>query len=159
VRRLFEDVAREYSHNDQFSRVSSGALLAALLAKIAREALALGRLKSAPGVGADALRRVEKARELLEGAQLLGVEEVAARVNWSADHLRRVFRQVLGTGPGQTQAQARLKRARALLRDESLPIAEVARRCGFDDPSHFACVFKKDTGLSPRQFLALAKRL
>lgn len=47
----------------------------------------------------------------------------------------------------------RLERAREMLRDPrlaSLPIGEVAARCGFTDPSHFARRFRQQFGRAPR---------
>lgn len=51
--------------------------------------------------------------------------------------------------------ELRLARAREMLRDAhllDLPVAEVAARCGFADPSHFARRFRRRFGQSPLQF-------
>jgi len=51
--------------------------------------------------------------------------------------------------------ELRLERARKLLGDPQLfdqPVAEVAARCGFADPSHFARRFRRRFGQSPLQF-------
>ena len=51
--------------------------------------------------------------------------------------------------------QARLQRARELLSDPSqrdIPVIEVASRCGFTDPSHFARRFRRRFGLAPLAF-------
>ena len=51
----------------------------------------------------------------------------------------------------------RLERARQMLSDLQLfelPVAEVAARCGFADPSHFARRFRRQFGRSPLQFRA-----
>ncbi len=161
VRRALEEVVAEYNKFDEESPISSGGLLASAIALIAREARGLQQLKHSTAIGADALRRVQRAREMLESAQSpsLSIEEVAAQVGWSGDHLRRMFRVVLNTSPYHIQSGARLQRAKVLLRSENLSIAEVAARCGFEDASHFSRVFKKESGLSPRQYLALAKKI
>jgi AraC-like DNA-binding protein len=55
----------------------------------------------------------------------------------------------------------RLERAREMLGDTrfaDLPVAEVAARCGFMDPSHFARRFRKRFAQSPLQFRSLARR-
>jgi AraC-like DNA-binding protein len=161
VRRALEEVVTEYNKFDEESLVSSGALLAAAMALISREARALQQLKHSTAIGADALRRVQRARELLESPSTPApaIEDVAAQVGWSGDHLRRMFRLVLDTSPYHIQTAARLQRAKVLLRGENLSIAEVALRCGFEDASHFSRVFKKESGLSPRQYLALSKKI
>jgi AraC-like DNA-binding protein len=51
--------------------------------------------------------------------------------------------------------EVRLGRARAMLGDVhlfDLPVAEVAARCGFADPSHFARRFRRRFGQSPSKF-------
>jgi AraC-like DNA-binding protein len=55
----------------------------------------------------------------------------------------------------------RLERARQMLSDAhlfDLPVAEVAARCGFADPSHFARRFRRQFGHSPLQFRASVLR-
>jgi AraC-like DNA-binding protein len=46
----------------------------------------------------------------------------------------------------------RFKIARDLLQSTDLPIGEVARSVGFDDPAHFTRMFRRIAGLSPRGF-------
>ncbi len=51
--------------------------------------------------------------------------------------------------------RARLQRARELLADphlRDLPVIEVAARCGFADPSHFARRFRRQFGVTPLAF-------
>ncbi len=50
---------------------------------------------------------------------------------------------------------ARLQRAQDLLTDprlRDLPIIEIAARCGFTDPSHFARRFRRQFGVTPLAF-------
>lgn len=113
--------------------------------------------KPAPGsVGADAKRRVGRALVLLqsESDEPVSIEAVASAVGWSADHLRRMFRAVLDSSPHQVELSARLGRARARLLEENAPVSRVAQGCGFANASHFAQVFKREFGLSPRQLRA-----
>jgi len=46
----------------------------------------------------------------------------------------------------------RFQQATALLRDTDFPIGDIGRFVGFDDPAHFARMFRRVGGLSPRQF-------
>lgn len=106
------------------------------------------------------MRRVQRAREWLESSEtaFFSIEEIASRVGWSGDHLRRMMRAVTGEAPAQLQTAARMRRARDLLRYGALPLAEIARKCGFEDASHFARVFKREVGTTPRQWSASARQ-
>jgi hypothetical protein len=114
VRRILEEAVAEYSRDDHEARSGAGALLAAAIVQMQREARLLRELQSGVAIGPDALRRLEQARALLESAEnfALSVEDVAGRVGWSADHLRRAFRTVYAMSPGQAQTQARVRHAR-----------------------------------------------
>ena len=60
-----------------------------------------------------------------------------------------------GTTFTEQLMQTRLQRARELLADPRLrdvPVIEVAARCGFTDPSHFARRFRRQFGLTPLVF-------
>ncbi len=159
VRRLLEDVVAEYNRFDGQSRFVAGALLLAAMGQIEREVWLMGEVARHARVGADAVRRVQRAREVLERELEAppSMEEVAARVGWSSDHLRRMFRAVLDASPLEIQTAARIRRAQELLRYGELSAGEVARRCGFEDASHFARVFKRQTGLPPRAWGGVAR--
>jgi AraC-like DNA-binding protein len=160
VRRALENVVAEYAREDEISRRGAGALLAFAVAQIEREARRLRIFTRREAAGPDAMRRLERARALLETPRdaPLSIEEVAQNVGWSADHLRRTFRAVWNVSPARIQTAARIRRARELMRNDRLPVSQVAQRCGFEDASHFARVFKKESGLSPREFRMLAKK-
>jgi AraC-like DNA-binding protein len=51
-------------------------------------------------------------------------------------------------------ARLRVQFAAQLLHDTGLPVARVMERSGFQDPTSFSRVFKRETGLSPRAFRA-----
>lgn len=75
----------------------------------------------------------------------------------SRRYLHYVFANA-GTTFGNELVRVRLEAARRLLSDKryvALPVSEVAARCGFVEPSHFARRFRRAYGLGPREFRAL----
>ncbi|SDE64419.1 Helix-turn-helix domain-containing protein [Mucilaginibacter pineti] len=46
----------------------------------------------------------------------------------------------------------KIEHSLALLNDGSIPLNEVAYRCGFADHAHFTRTFKAVTGYLPKQF-------
>lgn len=152
VYQLLHDAVTNFDANE-YSRLQVGGLMIAAIAQMAHEAVLLRSVETNSRLGADAVRRVHRARELLEAAHPLplSVSEVGTAVGWSADHLGRMCREVLGVSPYRLQMKARLRRAAELLCYGDVSVADVARQCGFNDASKFASAFKRETGLSPRQ--------
>ena len=66
-------------------------------------------------------------------------------------HLARRYRAEFGMSIGDHVRALRISYARQMLRDRSIPLADVALQAGFSDQSHFTRVFKKSTGLTPGQ--------
>jgi AraC-like DNA-binding protein len=157
VRHFLEEVVTAFSRGDENSRDQAGGLLFAAICQLQREARLL-QSGSEPGViGPDAQRRLLDARWMLEqvAPKMPSVSEVAARVGWSADYLAFMVKTAFGVSPRAMRMNARLARARQLLR-EGTAVSDVARECGFSDTSHLARAFRKESGLTPREYSVLA---
>lgn len=83
----------------------------------------------------------------------LSVEDVARHVGMGASHFAHRFRAVAQTSPMRYLKQLRLHDARALMLAESLRVAEVATRVGYESTSHFARDFKTHFGATPSEYL------
>ena len=94
---------------------------------------------------------VERALRLIEqGALDAGsVEDLAARLGVGARHLSRLFNKHIGASPLQTAKTLRIQRAKRLLDETSLPMAEVAVRSGFRSIRRFNVAFSDLYGRPP----------
>jgi AraC-like DNA-binding protein len=88
----------------------------------------------------------------------LSLTKVAKSVNISASYLSEKFKDVTGVNFVDYVAQARVRKARHLLRNTNLRISEIAFAVGFQSLSQFNRVFKKLTRQSPTQFRAAKKK-
>ncbi len=79
----------------------------------------------------------------------VSIADVADACQLSRSHFTRAFRASTGQTPYQWLMGQRLERARTLLRDSTLPLAQVAITCGFSDQSHFTRVFSRAVGTAP----------
>lgn len=77
---------------------------------------------------------------------------LARELGLSAGHFARAFRRSTGASPHQWLIARRVEKAKALLRDSALPLAEIAGLCGFADQSHFTRVFTRAAGAPPGQW-------
>lgn len=67
-------------------------------------------------------------------------------------HLARSFQQAQGMSVGDYRRALRIRLACRALADPRRPIADVAAEAGFADQSHFARVFRRITGETPRDY-------
>ena len=84
-------------------------------------------------------------------AQELTIDRLAALVNSSPFHFARCFKQTTGLTPHQFVIRERITRARTLLASGTQSIGDVAMALGFASQSHFADVYRRVTGTSPRR--------
>lgn len=77
------------------------------------------------------------------------VAELARECGLSSGYFSRAFRQTTGTTPHQWLIRKRVERARQLLLESRLGLADIAIACGFVDQSHFTRVFARFEGDSP----------
>jgi AraC family transcriptional regulator len=79
----------------------------------------------------------------------LSLAEIAAVAACSVSHLKTLFRHSTGTPVHQYILRRRVERAKLLLQDRSLSIAQVAFATGFAHQSHLARHMRKILGLTP----------
>jgi AraC-like DNA-binding protein len=77
---------------------------------------------------------------------------MAAAAQVSAAHLNRLFARATGTAPAAAVSLLRCARAENLLVSTDLPVASIARECGYSDPAHFSHRFRALHGVPPREY-------
>lgn len=83
------------------------------------------------------------------------LEDVCAATSFSVSYFSALFKKETGEGFAKYLTRVRIKRARELLQETSLPVAEICARVGCGDLKHFNRTFKKAIGLSPGQYRKL----
>jgi transcriptional regulator GlxA family with amidase domain len=135
--RLGNDLAQRISEQFIVERVRTGS--------DNQHALTRGRIGAVAPVVTLAARAMENAL-----SEPMNVGEIAREAGVSARQLERLFKHHLGIHPGQFYLSLRLDRARQLLRQTGLSVTEIGVACGFQSMSHFAAIYSRRFGHTPR---------
>jgi AraC family transcriptional regulator len=82
----------------------------------------------------------------------LSLKDIANVVGISPFYFTNLFKQSTGMTAYQYVIYHRIERAKQLLRDRELSIAEVSERVGFRSQSHFSNIFRKHTNKNPKMY-------
>lgn len=91
-------------------------------------------------------------------AYIYGIDELAAELSVSKSHLIRIFTKYLGISPGKYLTNTRLEHAKLFLTSGDYSIEVVANMSGYSDSNYFCKVFKKNTGMTPKQYANLKQQ-
>jgi len=80
--------------------------------------------------------------------------EVALLCNMSPSRFCRQFKAAFDVTFVEYLANYRMQQAKRLLSNPAIPVADVAAAVGFNDPSYFTRVFRKQEGVSPSEYRA-----
>jgi AraC family transcriptional regulator len=99
-------------------------------------------------------RRIARAIALVaaDPARTPGLEELASAAALSPYHFHRVYRAMTGETPAETLTRERLSHAAAILLREAVPVAEVARRCGYGSAAALTRAFRAAYGMPPAAY-------
>ncbi|HEX8544589.1 MAG TPA: AraC family transcriptional regulator [Pseudomonas sp.] len=81
----------------------------------------------------------------------LGVKAMAQLLGLSEGYFIRAFKTATGKSPHAYLIDRRLAKARALMRDSSASLSDIALTCGFNSQAHMTTVFRQRLGVSPAQ--------
>ncbi|MEA5257381.1 two-component regulator propeller domain-containing protein [Arcicella aquatica] len=99
---------------------------------------------------------LEKAVRIVEENMMntsLDIAFLERELNMSTMQLYRKLKSLTNFSGNEFIKNVRLKKAIQLLETDSFTIAEIAYKVGFNDPSYFTRIFKKEFGKSPSEYL------
>ena len=80
------------------------------------------------------------------------IEQLAQEAGLSPTALKKCFRGVYGSSIYAYLREYRLQTAQRLLAETSLPVAEIARQVGYENPNKFSSAFRATAGLTPTEY-------
>ncbi len=82
----------------------------------------------------------------------LSVETLAKKAYMSTSSFYRKFKSYFGETPVDYVNRKRLELAKKLIKNSSQSINSICVACGFNSSAYFSRIFKKNVGISPKQF-------
>lgn len=80
------------------------------------------------------------------------VDDICGHVALSRRRFEQRFRQAVGRSPGDEIRRLRIERAKALLSETHMSLAEITRRCGYGHAPALAAAFRRVVGESPSEY-------
>jgi len=147
---IFEAINREMRRQERHWGESVRLLVESLFLQLSRQ-LGLPEVTAADQAWEEELRNLRmQVHERMQ--EPWTVAAMARLVNLSRSRLARLYTKLLGTSPMEDLIQARLRRARALLTNAGMSVADAAEQSGFGSVCHFSRLFRKHVGCAPRDY-------
>lgn len=87
----------------------------------------------------------------------LSLQKLCMQLHISTGYFSAVFKREVKMTYVQYLMQLRMETAKELLRSSDLKAFEIAERVGFADPNYFSFCFKKQVGISPKEYRTQAR--
>lgn len=100
-------------------------------------------------------RIIQKAREFINANYHdsgISLHTVAAVVSLSPNHFSTIFSQETGETFIEYLTRIRIENAKRLLAEGNMKTTDIAYAVGYNEAHYFSYIFKKNTGLTPREF-------
>ena len=85
------------------------------------------------------------------------LDDLAARAGLSSSHFQRIFTEQFGESPLQYAKRLRLERSVFFLRNSEEPVTQVALESGYEAHEAFSRAFRRNFGMSPRDFRKISR--
>lgn len=148
----FRNILEEHRSPGPYSAMLARTALHALLVHLVRDQILHGRQlelshTSRSALIQEAVNQIDQ--RLDEPLSALGI---ATDKGISDSLFHRRFLAEVGLTPIEYRTRGRVVRAKAMLRENHQTVTEIALSLGFRSSQYFATVFKKETGITPREY-------
>src|SRR5260370_35181656 len=85
-------------------------------------------------------------------AEAVNPDRLAAQAGLSKFYFNRLFESAMGMSPSRYHITLRMDEAKRLLRETKKNVVSAALDVGYANPTHFAQLFRRETGLFPTDY-------
>lgn len=79
--------------------------------------------------------------------------EICENFNYSISSVNKLFKEYFDHTIHEHFLVLKVEEAKRLLREEKMSVSKISDKLGFNDPQNFSKVFKKYTGITPRDYI------
>ena len=147
---MLEKIDYEYGRNDEHSEY----LIRSYVNEVLIFLIRIKRRKDFSYADKEADRVIGEAASFMRNNfdKPLTLDIVAQHVRMSKTYFCKMFREKTGFGFSDYLAGVRITEAAKMLTDSDMDITNIATKCGFNDSSYFATVFKRIKGVTPVKY-------
>ncbi|MDP4132760.1 MAG: AraC family transcriptional regulator [Bacillota bacterium] len=151
----FDNIVSEFNGNNRFSECGIKCAVLNLILYLCRFHASFGDLKRE----SKTLQSIRLAIGYMKAnlSNPLTIEQVAFEVGLSKYHFIREFKKITGSTVISFLNDIRCEKAKNLLLESTMPVAEICNICGFENSSYFSKIFKQANGLSPSEYRKIYK--
>lgn len=80
------------------------------------------------------------------------VKSISEQLYYSPNYINKIFKERIGRSIPDYLTHVRIEQAKILLKETPYKIYEIVEAVGYNRISHFNSIFKRNTGLTPREF-------
>lgn len=142
------ELLQETSSQIEFYQEISQGLVSALLVLVMR------LIRINPEDEAALSQECQKIKEYLDQnfTSLITLDSLSETVYISKHYLSHLFKEQTGISPIKYLTSKRMEKACELLSETELPVSEVSKAVGYENPLYFSQVFKRVYGISPVKY-------
>ncbi len=150
-KKVFEDMYKYFESGVENDLMMLHSLVLRLVYMIDRDTEKIGN-NSSKKSSRDLL--MEQAMEFIDAnfTSSICLEDIAKNVSLSPIHFHNRFRNATGKTPHDYVLERRIKKAENLLVTANLSVSQIAYECGFSSPAYFTYAFKRQKGMTPREY-------
>ena len=143
------ELLQETSSQIEFYQEISQGLVSALLVLVMR------LIRINPEDEAALSQECQKIKEYLDQnfTSPITLDSLSETVYISKHYLSHLFKEQTGVSPIKYLTSKRMEKACELLSETELPVSEVSKAVGYENPLYFSQVFKKYTGYTPTEYI------
>jgi AraC-like DNA-binding protein len=80
------------------------------------------------------------------------VDDICQSMSYSRAYISKLFKVTTGYTPLEYILKKKIGEAKRLIREDKLNFTQISDVLCFDNPHYFSTVFKKETGMSPKEY-------